>query len=96
MVAFSRLYIKPDVGFTTTVCTNCMTFGFAVLFLHNFWHNLLGILIDQCTGDNHFRFITAVGALAYMFEFLLCHFLYLYFSELLDTYDLINYPWTLA
>jgi len=70
MAAIDRLYSEPDVGFTTTVCTNCMTLGFAVLF----WHNLLGAFAGQCAGDSHFSFIAAVGAFAYMFEFLLYHF----------------------
>jgi hypothetical protein len=96
MAAFDKLYIEPDVGFTTTVCTNCMTFGFALLFWHNFWHNLLGAFVGQCAGDNHFSFIAAVGAFAYMFDFLLCHFLYLDFLGLLDTYDLDNNPLALA
>jgi len=74
MAAFNRLYIEPDVGFTTTVCTNCMTFGSTLLFWHNFWYNILCAFVGQCAGDNHFSFISAVCAFAYMFEFLLRHF----------------------
>ena len=77
MAAIDRLYIEPDVGFTTTVCTNCMTFGFALVLWHNFWCDRLGAFVGQGAGDNHFSFITAVGAFAYMFEFLFRHFFYL-------------------
>jgi hypothetical protein len=65
-----------------------MAFDFTLVLWHNFWRKFLCAIIDQCAGDNHFSFIAAVGAFAYMFEFLLCHFIYLYFAGLLDTYDL--------
>ena len=72
MAAFDRLYIEPDVSFTTTMCTHCMTFGFTLFLGYNFWRNLLGAFVGQYTGDNHFSFISTVGAFAYLFEFLLC------------------------
>ena len=92
MVAFDRLQIKPDVGFTATVYTYYMTFDFANIFLQKSWHNILGFHIGQCTGDNRFNLIRAGGEFTNLFEYLLSHFFDLDLSGLLDACDLNKSP----
>jgi hypothetical protein len=67
------LDVQPDIRLTAAVAADGMTFGFAFTFSHDTRRRFGCFLFFQGAGDNHFGFVAAVFALAYLLEFLFRH-----------------------